>query len=366
MLKEIKSKYILVQICSNVNEKLLLKIIKHNKKLKSKLNISLNDYKNYGKIVIELIPIEKIDKEQMFINYEEQNESLYHINFINDEKDAKNDGIIGFFKNLFKKKNCITQSDNVRKIIIIIDNKINSLKGLFKDCICLKEINFIKFNNNHINDMSELFSGCISLEKLNILKMKTDNVTNMKEMFYKCQKLRTLNLKNFKMNNVTSMRAMFYGCSALEDLNFLIFDTSNVIQMNDLFYDCFSLHELNIYNTNGIYDENEMRIIQDVYPALGDLNIFNFNTSKVTDMSFLFNNCYSLKKFHIINFDTSHVKVMNRIFMGCKLLGDINLSKFVLKDNTSVFHGFNQCSKSLINNIKKQIKNINKNAFGGK
>ena len=119
MLKEIKSKYILVQICSNVNEKLLLKIIKHNKKLKSKLNISLNDYKNYGKIVIELIPIEKIDKEQMFINYEEQNESLYHINFINDEKDAKNDGIIGFFKNLFKKKNCITQSDNVRKIIII-------------------------------------------------------------------------------------------------------------------------------------------------------------------------------------------------------------------------------------------------------
>ncbi len=40
----------------------------------------------------------------MFINFEEQNESLYHIDFIKNEKDAKNDGIIGFFKNLFKKR----------------------------------------------------------------------------------------------------------------------------------------------------------------------------------------------------------------------------------------------------------------------
>ena len=366
MLKGIKSKYILEQVCLNLDKKLLLKLIKHNKKLKSKLNISLDDYKNYGKIVIEIIPTEKLDNEQIFINYEEKNESFYHIYFNKDEKEIKNEGIIGFLKNLFKKKNYISESDKVRKIKIIIDNKINSLKGLFKDCKCLKEIDFVTFNNNHVNDMSEMFSGCVSLEKLNILKIKTDNVTNMKDMFYKCEKLRKLNLKNFKMNNVTSMRAMFFGCNALEDLNFLIFDTSNVIQMNDLFYDCSSLKELNIYNKNGIYDEKDVKIIHDMYPDLGELNIFNFNTSKVTDMAFLFNNCYSLKKFHLINFDTSHVKVMNRIFFGCKLLVDINLSKFVLNNDTSVFHGFNQCPKSLINKVKNQIKNINKNAFGEK
>ena len=313
-----------------------------------------------------MIPIETIEENQIFINYERKYKPYYHIYFNNDEKETKKDGVIGFFKYLLTKNNFITKIDNVKKVRIIIDNRINSLKGLFKDCKCLKEINFIQFNYKNIYDMSEMFSNCTNLEQLNILNIKTDKVTNMDNMFYNCKKLTKLNLKNFNMNNVVSMKAMFCGCNSLEDLDFLIFDTSNAIEMNDLFFNCSSLKELNIYNKNGIYDEKDVKIIHDMYPDLGELNIFNFNTSKVTDMAFLFNNCYSLKKFHLINFDTSHVKVMNRIFFGCKLLVDINLSKFVLNNDTSVFHGFNQCPKSLINKVKNQIKNINKNAFGEK
>ena len=45
MLEGIKSKFTLVKICSYINKKLLMKLLKKNKKLKSKLNISLNDYK---------------------------------------------------------------------------------------------------------------------------------------------------------------------------------------------------------------------------------------------------------------------------------------------------------------------------------
>ena len=366
MLEGIKSKFTLVKICSHINKKLLMKLLKKNKKLKSKLNISLNDYKNYYKIFIEMIPIETIEENQIFINYERKYKSCYHIYFNNDEKETKKDGVIGFFKYLLTKNNFITKIDNVKKIRIIIDNRINSLKGLFKDCKYLKEINFIQFNYKNIYDMSEMFSNCTNLEQLNILNIKTDKVTNMDNMFYNCKKLTKLNLKNFNMNNVVSMKAMFCGCNSLEDLDFLIFDTSNVIEMNDLFFNCSSLKELNIYNKNGIYDKKDMNIIHNIYPSLYKMDIFNFKTSKVRDMSSLFDSCYLLKKFYLINFDTSRVKAMNRIFMGCSSLTDIDLSKFKVNKDVSVYCSFKECTENLIDKVKNQVKNINENAFGGK
>ena len=72
--------------------------------MRSKLNISLKDYNNYGKIVIEMIPIEKIDNEQKFINYEEKNESFYHIYFINGEKEKKMMVYLDFLKIYLKKR----------------------------------------------------------------------------------------------------------------------------------------------------------------------------------------------------------------------------------------------------------------------
>ena len=168
------------------------------------------------------------------------------------------------------------------------------------------------------------------------------------------------------MNNVVSMKGMFHGCNFLEDLNFLIFDTSNVIEMNDLFFNCSSLKELNIYNKKGKYDKKDMNIIHNMYPSLDEMNIFNFNTAKVRNMSSLFDSCFSLKKIYIINFDTSRVKAMDRIFLGCSSLNDVDLSKFVVNKDVSIYCGFVECSENLINKVKNQVKNINENAFGGK
>ena len=364
MLKGIKSKLILNKICSNLNKKPLLKLIKYNSKMKSLLNISLNDYMNYNKIIIEMIPRETIEGIVKIIDYEEKNKFYYHIYFNDDNIEIKNRGIIGFIKNLFKKTNYISKIDNVKKIKVIIDGEINSLKCLFKDCKCLKEINFIQFNNNKIKDMSDMFSGCSSLEKLNILNIKTDKVTNMENMFRCCNKLVKLDLKNFKTNNVRNMKGMFYGCSLLEDLNFLIFDTSNVTKMNDMFYNCTYLKELNVYNIDGIPKEKDIKIIHEKYPLLNDFNILNFKTFNVIDMSFMFDSCYSLKKFHIINFDTSKVKIMNRIFCGCESLNDFDLTKFVINKETSVYCSFANSTQQLINKIKQQNMDINENAFG--
>ena len=351
MWKGINSKYILIYVCSYIKKNKLLRLIKPNKKLKSLLEISLNDYKDFGKIVIDVFPLVTSDEDEKFINYDKKDESSYHIYLNDDIKELK----YNFIVRLFADKNYISKEDNVKKIRIVIDNNIRSLKGLFKDCVCLQEVNFITFDNEQITDMSQMFEGCHSLKKLNILNINTENVRDMNYMFGKCKNLKKLDLKNFKTYNCINMRGMFFQCEALEDLNFLIFDTSNVTEIGDLFYKCISLKELNIYNADKYYDEQEIIKIKDSYPLLAEMNIPNFRMSKVKDMSFMFDRCYCLKTFHIINFDTSKVKEMNRIFLDCKQLLDFNSSKFVINQGVSAFKAFKGCSEQMISKIKDQI-----------
>ena len=48
------------------------------------------------------------------------------------------------------------------------------------------------------------------------------------------------------------------------------------------------------------------------------LDLSNFNTSNVTNMSYMFNECHKLKEIKGINkFDTNNVKDMNSMFQEC-------------------------------------------------
>ena len=56
--RNIRSEYILKQIFEHLNQKIFLKIIKHNKSIQNKLDINQNDYKKFCEIEIEIIPNE--------------------------------------------------------------------------------------------------------------------------------------------------------------------------------------------------------------------------------------------------------------------------------------------------------------------
>ena len=70
VLKDVKSNYILKKIFYNLTKGKFLNIIKYNKELKKRLNININDFKEYSEIFstieIEIIPIKNKDCE--FIN----------------------------------------------------------------------------------------------------------------------------------------------------------------------------------------------------------------------------------------------------------------------------------------------------------
>ena len=141
-LKRIKSKYIVMRIFENLKQNKLLDIIHYNKKYQKLMNIKLKDYKNeFLNIEIEIIP--KENTYGKFINFQNKNIHIY-FNVNNEE---------------IKKKK-ITKDDKVEKIKIILNHKIKSLSRLFRDCKCIKKINFIKFNRGDIKNMSDMLSGC--------------------------------------------------------------------------------------------------------------------------------------------------------------------------------------------------------------
>ena len=244
-LLNIKSKYVLRIIFNNINFRRELKTIKYNKKLINLLEKSIDDFKNFFQIEIEIIPNK--DAEGPFVNINRFQKNFFHIYFNNDRFESK----------CYK----IEKSKKIKKIYIKIDNQNITFKGLFKEIKSIKKINIIKCNRKDFINLSYMFDNCKSLKELNIANFNTNNVINMEYMFNGCESLEELNLNNFNTKNVTNMRSMFNGCKSLKELNLSNFITINVIDMNSIFKDCSSLETLNIINFSTRWAEAKNNIL---------------------------------------------------------------------------------------------------------
>ena len=296
---EIKSMHILKKILLFLEPKKYLSLIKYNKEIQKKMNISIKDYKEYNQIEIEVTSINNNFSGKV-IDFYEENKEYYHIYFDYERK----------------KENFISSKDNISKIKIIIDCEIKSLEGLFKNCNYISDVNFIKFKRKDINNMSYMFSGCKFLININFSKFNTSGVIDMSYMFEDCTSLKELNLSNFNTFNLTDMSYMFKNCSSLKELNLSNFNTSNVINMRYMFYNCISLKEL---------------------------NISNLDISQVTNMNYMFYNCNSLKNLNVSNFVFKDNIKTDYMFSCCSeyLKNEIRRQNKRIKENAFKEHKIN-------------------------
>ena len=226
MLDNIKSIYILKTIIQNLSKRKYLHLIIHNKNLQNKLNISIDTYaKYYNQIEIEIIPDKnKRNKNEFIYIMDEEDKSFYHIYF-NEEKEEI-------------KRNYFTKDEDISKIKILIDMEVKSIKGLFDECYCIKEIKFIKFNRIDFNNYKSMFYFCLNLINIDIKKLKTNNVEIMDNMFHSCESLEKLDLSNFVTDKVKTMRYMFESCSSLKELNISNFKFNKSTDVEYMFNYC--------------------------------------------------------------------------------------------------------------------------------
>ena len=251
IFENIRNEHIRKQIFDFLHRFKSLGIIRYNKKLIQLLNTNINEYKSlsqiYSPIIIELKPALNKFGPIIKINKEEE-KSYYHIYF-NDSKEIKD-------------KYEIKPYDNIQKILIKIDYKVQSLNDLFSSCHCIESIYFKIFKRKNIYDMSYMFDGCSSLKEIIFSSFNTDNVTKMNWMFSGCSALKEIDLWFFNTSKVINMSGMFSGCKSLTKMDLDYLTSINVQDMSYMFYDCSLLKELNLSN---FFNNNYLKNIKGLF-----------------------------------------------------------------------------------------------------
>lgn len=126
---------------------------------------------------------------------------------------------------------------------------------------------------------------------------------------------------------ITSTKKMFIGMSYIESLDFDDVDTSKVTDMSNMFNQAICLKSLKLnIDTSKVTDMNRM-----FYSCgkLESVDLSGFDTSNVTLFEGMFNGCQNLTSLDISNFDTSKLIGLSSMFNGCNRLSDLYLNFYI-------------------------------------
>ena len=147
----------------------------------------------------------------------------------------------------------------------------------------------------------------------------------------------------------TDSSRMFYSIYYEQEIKNILeidlsnFDTSKVTNMSSMFGSMSKLTTLNLssFNTSKVADMSNMFYGMS---KLTNLNLSNFDTSKVTNMSGMFSIMPSLTTLDISSFDTSKVTDMGFMFSSMSKLTTLNISNFDTSKVTYMRYMFNNMS----------------------
>ena len=252
-------------------------------------------------------------------------------NYLNDNnnKMKENKKINIIIKNVIHNKNAII----INYIIIIasiiiniccqIKNNIFNLFFFKYSKISLKIKGIGDNNILGVDNINSNFQDIIYLKEVYINGVRQDKIENK----YKFN-LTDNFVELIWEDNITNCQNMFRRCYHITEINLSNFDTSKVTTMFAMFWDCTSLTSIDLSNVN---------------------------TSKVESMVRMFSNCQLLTSLNLSNFDTKQVTLMNYMFDGCANLEYINLNSFEENNLTNAFNMFNNVPKNFIICINKNI-----------
>ena len=304
-----------------------------------------NDIKEINQIIIK-IKVEKNDKENnkfkdiYFLgNNEFENKKNGELNENNCKIYVNNEEIN--FNKYFKPIN-----EGEYEIRIILLNRIKNCSYMFNNCNNIISIDLSSFDSSDVTNMSSMFKDCINLNNLILDNLNTNNVTDMSFMFKKCCFEKIDFPLSFNTKKVKDMKYMFESCKNLFEIEFLdFFETNNVTNMKGMFDKCHNLSKINLtnFNTENVEDMSFM-FSECSKLEIIELNPSKFTTKQVIDMNHMFNECSNLKEINLNSFNTERVKNMSYMFYKCHRLIAIDISNFQINNRTNLEHMLDECN----------------------
>jgi surface protein len=232
-------------------------------------------------------------------------------------------------------------------------------------------------DTSHVVDMRYMFSYC-SFTTLDLSGWDVSNVTNFDDMFYHSSNLTTVDLTGWTLSipsnmSTISMGNIFRDASVtdviLDDMVFtclisgLLSNNSSIKKIsaknwvipssfNNVFFRFFgggtTVEEIDVtgwdlsnasdinglFGTNGSYGTNLNRIV----------GLDTWDTSNITNMSYMFQGCVGLTELDLSSFDTSNVTTMQAMFQGCIGLTSVDVNSFDTSNVTNMSTMFLNCS----------------------
>ena len=186
---------------------------------------------------------------------------------------------------------------------------------------------------------------------------------------YKFDKEGKYIIKYILLKTLKTCRKMFFCCYHISSIDLSNFDSDEVIDMSYMFNHCFNLQKLKIDNLNIKNVTNMEKMFRRCF-NLKELNVNSFDTSNVTNMNNMFC-CLSLKKLNLDTFNTCKVQDMHNFLSYSIELEEIDLSSFDSTNLNNIEEIFNQCanlkkvkfSKNFSLNNIKSLNNAFKDCF---
>ena len=261
-------------------------------------------------------------------------------------------------------------------------SSVERMDRMFRDCYALSELDLSSFDTSNVVNMEWMFSYT-SLKSLDLRSFDTSKVKSMSNMFDSCRSLKTITVGDaWSTASVTNSSNMFSWCDSLVGGSGTVYDAEHI----DAAYahidggsenpgyltaaaePCvrFDAATGTLYLSGNVvrdevrtYAKNEAvkHVVAEegtVFPKDSSNLFFEFyyvqtmdlskaDTSQVTNMRYMFNECSSIRELDISSFDTSHVTVMVAMFAYCNALEKLDLSGFDTRNVTDMRSMFGDC-----------------------
>ncbi|MFT9084490.1 MAG: BspA family leucine-rich repeat surface protein [Leuconostoc pseudomesenteroides] len=216
-----------------------------------------------------------------------------------------------------------------------------SMDYMFDATSALTSLTLANFKTTNVISMNYMFRGIV-LTNLALSDWDVTQVTMFSHMFTNASKLTDLDLSNWGANRTAStvgMSYMFSGTSALTNLTLTNFQTTNVTNMSYMFQ-YTGLTELDLHTWNVAKVTTFANMFQKAKITALNLSSWRNNDSSVTtSMAYMFDGTSTLTTLNLSNFKTASVTNMSYTFRATGLT-ELDLSNWDVNKVTSFTYMF--------------------------
>jgi surface protein len=253
----------------------------------------------------------------------------------------------------FSMKNMFKGVDKLKIINLFpeknIKGKITSMESAFEGTSYLTELHFEEgFDTTQLTSMKNAFAFS-NLQDIQFYNITLENVVDMSHMFHG-SKIKIFAPNNFNTKSVQTMQSMFQDSYSLSTIVFPNFDTSQLTDMSYMFAGCDYLEKVDLNNLRTPKVTNMRGLFQGCTNLMSLSLSDNFDTSKVKDMSHMFDNVLVIKSIPVNNFKTESVTNMASMFKDCASAEFLVTSSFVTDNVEDMSYMFSNCKKLVFAN----------------